>query len=125
MHEVVNEKDRYNVAGCVDRDGCVERMNQPEEKSIEFLISFLADPIQQANVRNFAYPGVYNHKEVDATNRLLEITSYQYLDLVDGKLAVTAKGARILVGSGLALAMSKAYRCARAELKKKPRQPYY
>ena len=97
--------------------------NQPEEKAIEFLIPFLADPVQQTYARNITYPGVYNHKEVDATNSLLETTSYQYLDLVDGNLAVTAKGARILVGSGLALAMSKAYCCARAELKKNRGNP--
>ena len=117
MVQVVDEKDRYNVAGCVDRDGCVERMKQPEEKAIEFIIPLIKAEVQQSNARKITWPGLYNHKEAAKTIRILEITSYQYLDLVDGELAATAKGARILVGSGLALAMSKAYCCARMELR--------
>ena len=125
MVQVVDEKDRYNVAGCVDRDGCVERMKQPEEKAIEFIIPLIKAEVQQSNARKTTWPGLYNHKEAAKTIRILEITSYQYLDLVDGELAATAKGARILVGSGLALAMSKAYCCARMELRKTRGNPTF
>ena len=108
-----NANDRYGIAACI---GNIDGMNEPEDMMTEFVRQLLSDEIAQTARMYGTYPEGYDHGMADNNNRRFEGTSYQLLEKVDGRLQATPKGARILVASGLARAMSQAYHCARAEL---------
>ena len=109
----MNTNDRYGIANCVGGNG---GMDGPEATVTEFVSALLSDKFAQMARMYETYPDGYDHGVVDTYNRYYEATSYQLLEKVDGRLQATPKGARILVASGLALAMSRVYHCAWAEL---------
>ena len=110
----MSDNDRYGIANVVNiGDGGVDLT---EENHTEFIKQLLADEFNQTTAMHGRYPERYNNRVADKNARLYETTSYQLLEQVEGTAQVTSKGARILVKSGLALAMSRAYHCARAEL---------
>ena len=110
----MNMTDRYGITGCVGSSS--ETMDQPVEIHANFISLLRADEFKQTATMYKTYPAQYDHKVADTNNRRYEGNSYMLLEMVGEKWEVTPKGARILVESGLALAMSQAYYCARNEL---------
>ena len=106
--------DRYGTTDCVGSGR--EMMEQPVETHAKFIRLLQANEFKQTATMFKTYPAQYDQRVADTNNRRYEGNSYMLLEMVGEKWEVTPKGARILVESGLALAMSQAYYCARNEL---------
>ena len=114
---MVDESDRYNIRGGVDFDD-----DTTERWTVDQLASAIGnlcrEEIEETNRMFSTYPEDYSHRVADKNNRLYEATSYNLCEKNGGKIRATDKGARAWVASGLAMAMSQGYYCARAELTK-------
>ena len=82
------------------------------------LVHLLSEEFLQTAGMYETYPDGYDRGVADTNNRLYEnAASDMLLEGEDGRMQATLQGARILVATGMALAMSRAYHCARAELR--------
>ena len=111
---MMNTQDRYGITTCIGSGN--ERIDQTVDAHSEFIRQLQFDELQQTQLMFTTYPRGYDQGLADKINRNYEGTGYMLLEKVGEKMEATAKGARILVESGLALAMSQAYFCARNEL---------
>ena len=84
-----------------------------KDKQTEMLLSLIVDEMKQTDGMYYAYPKGYNQKVADTNNRLYAESVRRMFEDAYG---VTLEGAQILVDSGVARTMSRAYFCARSEL---------
>ena len=114
---MVDESDRYNIRGGVDfDDDTMERWTVDQLASA--VGNLCREEIEETNRMYSEYPDDYSQRVADKNNRLYEATSYHLCEKKGGNIRATDKGAHAWVASGLALAMSRGYYCARAELTK-------
>jgi len=85
---------------------------------MERIRSFLSDEMDSTNTMYFTYPHGYDQRSADTFNRLY----HQYVRMTF-KGQRFAPAVRVLLDSGLVLAMSRAYYCARAEIRGRPGSP--
>ena len=85
---------------------------------LEKIRVLMSDEMDSTNTMYFSYPHGYDQRAADNYNRMY----HQYVRMTF-KGQRLAPAVRVLIDSGLALTMSRAYYCARAEIARRPGSP--
>jgi len=89
-------------------------------KEMEMIDALLGNEMKQTDAMYESYPDGYNQRLADTNNRL-----YGSFVRLQFKGDVSSETGRILIESGLAKTVSRAYYCARAELSRRPGSPVF
>ena len=87
-------------------------------QELDKISSLFSDEMAVTNTMYSSYPDGYDQRVADTNNRMFK--HYVRLTFKGKRLADVA---RILIDAGLALTLSRAYYCARAEIARRPGSP--